>query len=109
MDTVLGLPGSWWPWLAAFFYLVGAGVNLYVAVVGVHPRRAWIRWLTGLFGGVIGGFWLWLALDPSLDRGEWSEALAPWSTLAGVFGVGCLGALQDIVDRTEAKRITDRR
>lgn len=32
---------------------------------------------------VIGGHWIWLSIDPGLDRAGWSEGLTPWSTNAG--------------------------
>ena len=86
---------SAWPWLAAVFYTAGSIVNFAATLIISGNPRAWVRASNGIFGLVIGVYWWWLALSPGLDRQAWSEGLTPWSTFAGIMGVGCLGAIHD--------------
>lgn len=84
-----------WTVLAAVFYLGGAAVNMASVVKFRTSPRRWIRASSAVFGAVIGGHWLALVIFPDIDRAFWSEGLTPWSTFAGVMGVGCLGAIHD--------------
>lgn len=87
---------AWWPWVTGALFLIGTAVNMAAVVLANESPRTWIHATHATFGAVIGGHWIWLAIDPGLDRAMWSEGLTPWSAAAGIAGVGCLSALHDL-------------
>jgi len=75
----------WWAAAATATYAMAAVGNAYAACI-LRSRRRWCPSAAGFaliafMSAVYVAAWGWVAVDPSVDRGGWSEFITPGSTV----------------------------